>query len=195
MHTNRISPARKILVGLAATLGLLLFSGCESVTLTDLTPKSMAENPSQIYTFSLRVTPRSNTVSSITTSIIVDGQSHKMTPSPLGVGLYEFEYQLPGGRDRVAYYFLVTYNVEGNSVLTPQETYTAIENVQIVHRYVLSLEVNRGPVGSRISVRGPGAWLTSLESMGRPNAAVLPVPVCALPMTSRPERTSGMARN
>ena len=42
MHTNRISPARKIIVWLTAALGLALLSGCETVTLTDLTPKSMA---------------------------------------------------------------------------------------------------------------------------------------------------------
>jgi hypothetical protein len=156
MHTNRISPARKIIVWLTAVLGLALLAGCETVTLTDLTPKSMAENPSQIYTFSLRVTPRTNTVSGISASIIVDGQNYKMTPSPLGQGIYEFEYRLPAGRDRVAYYYLVNYNIEGNQVATPQETYTRVENVQIVRRYVLSLEVNRGPVGSRISVLGRG---------------------------------------
>jgi hypothetical protein len=31
--------------------------------------------------------------------------------------------------------------------------------------------------------------------MGSANAAVLPVPVCALPMTSLPDRIRGMARN
>src|SRR3954463_4420342 len=105
MHTNRISPARKIILWLAAAISLVLLAGCETVTLTDLTPKSMAENPSQIYTFSLRVTPRTSTVSSISPNIIVDGQNYKMKPSPLGQGIYEFEYQLPAGRDRVAYYY------------------------------------------------------------------------------------------
>lgn len=156
MHTNRISPARKIIVWLTAALALSVLTGCETVTLTDLTPKSMAENPSQIYTFSLRVATRTNTVSSISPSIIVDGQTYKMKEGPFGQGLYEFEYQLPAGRDRVAYYYLVTYNVEGNQVLTPRENYTNVETVQIVRRYVLSLEVNRGPVGARISVLGRG---------------------------------------
>ena len=156
MHTNRISPARKIISWLAAVLGLALLSGCDTVTLTDLTPRSMAENPSQIYTFNLRVTPRTNTVSGITPNIIVDGQNYAMKPSPLGGGLYEFEYQLPAGRDRIAFYYIVTFNVEGNNILTPGEVYTQIETAQIVRRYVLSLEVNRGPVGARISVLGRG---------------------------------------
>jgi hypothetical protein len=156
MHTNRISPARKIILGLTSLLGLALLAGCESVTLTDLTPKSMAENPSHIYTFSLRVTPRASTISGIAPHIVVDGQSHNMKKSPLGEGVYDFEYQLPAGRDRLAYYYLVNYNVEGNNGQTQQETYTQVESVQIVGRYVLSLEVNRGPVGARISILGRG---------------------------------------
>src|SRR2546426_9721566 len=104
MHTNRISPARKIIIRLFAALGLALLAGCEAVTLTDLTPKSMAENPSQIYTFSLRVTPRTKSVTSVTPHVVLDGQNYAMKLSPLGEGIYEFEYQLPAGRDRVAYY-------------------------------------------------------------------------------------------
>ena len=74
----------------------------------------------------------------------------------MGEGIYDFEYQLPAGRESIAYYFLVDYKVEGNAVMTPQETYTQVEHIQIVHRYVVSLEVNRGPVGARISVLGRG---------------------------------------
>ena len=156
MHTNRISPARKIIVWLAALACLTFLVGCENVTLTNLTPASMPENPSQIYTFSLRVASRSNMVSGITPRIIVDGQNYAMKPSPLGQGLYDFEFQLPAGRDQIAYYYLVNYNIEGNNVSTPQEAYTGVQQVKVVRRYVLSLEVNRGPVGARISVLGRG---------------------------------------
>src|SRR3954463_7737098 len=105
MDTNRISPARKIIVWLAALAGLVLLAGCETVTLTNLTPASMPENPSQIYTFSLRVTPRTRNVpfSSIEPHIVIDGKNFPMTKSPLGDGIYDFEYQLSGGRDEVAY--------------------------------------------------------------------------------------------
>ncbi len=158
MHTNRISLARKILLGLAAALSLALLAGCETVTLTNLTPASVPENPSQIYTFTLRVAARTNTVppASIQPHLVVDGQSFAMKRSALGEGLYEFEYQLPPGRDELAYYFLVTYNVEGNNVVTPAEAYTAVAHVKLARRYVLSLEVNRGPVGARVSVLGRG---------------------------------------
>ena len=158
MDINQISPARKIIAWLASLAGLALLAGCETVTLTNLTPTSMPENPSQIYTFSLRVTPRSNTIPSATVAphIIVDGQSYAMKQTPIGEGLYDFEYQVPAGREEVAYYFLVNYSIEGNGTMTPHETYTDVSHVKIVRRYVLSLEVNRGPVGARISVLGRG---------------------------------------
>jgi len=158
MHTNRNFPARKILVWLAAIAGLMLFAGCDTVTLTNLTPASMPENPSQIYTFSLRITPRTNTVppSSISPHIVIDGKNFDMRPSALGAGIYDFEFSLPAGRDDIAYYYLVNYGVEGNGTVTPGEVYTDVAHVKIVSRYVLSLEVNRGPIGSRISVLGRG---------------------------------------
>lgn len=158
MQTTPISPARKIIFGLGAALGLLLLSGCENVTLTNLTPPALDENPSQIYTFTLRITPHTNTVvaTSVAPHIIIDGRSYDLHKTALGQGVYEFEYQLPAGRDEVAYYFLVNYNVEGNAVLTPQETYTELQHAKIVRRKVLSIEANRGPVGARISVLGRG---------------------------------------
>ncbi len=158
MHTNRISPARKIIARLALAASLVLLAGCETVTLTNLTPPAVAENPSQIYTFSLRITPRTNTVppASIEPHIVIDGKSFDMKRSPLGDGIYEFEYQVASGREQVAYYYLVNYLVEGNSTQTTKEAYTDVAAVKIVHRYVLQLEVNRAPVGARVSIVGRG---------------------------------------
>ncbi|MBS0664591.1 MAG: cell surface protein [Verrucomicrobia bacterium] len=158
MHTNRISLARKFLLGLGALLALAMLSGCDSVVLTNLTPASLPENPSQIYTVTLRVTPKVDSVvtDTIQPHIIVDGQSYAMNKSALADGIYEFDYQLPAGRDELAYYFLVNFEVESNGNRSPREAYTEITHAKIVHRYVLSLEVNRGPVGARVSVLGRG---------------------------------------
>lgn len=158
MHTNRISPARKIILRLAAALLLAVLAGCNNVTLTNLTPPALPENPSQIYTFTLRVTNRANTVpvDSIRPHIIVDGQSHEMKKSPLGQNIYEFDYQLPGGRDELAYYYLVNYQVETSTGRIPKEAYTEVTRSKIMRRYVLSLETNRGPIGARISLLGRG---------------------------------------
>lgn len=158
MHTNRISLARKILLSLLAALGLALLSGCDTVVLTNLTAPSLPENPSQIYTFTLRVTPKTDSVnaSSIAPKIIIDGQSFPMKTSGLGGGIYEFEYQLPNGRDEVAYYYLVPFRIDTQNGSSDSEVYTEVVHAKIVRRYVLSLEVNRGPIGARISVLGRG---------------------------------------
>ena len=158
MHTNRLFSARKFLLSLGAALTLLLLAGCEGIVLTNLTPGSLPENPSQIYTITLRVTPKVQAIQrpSIAPHIVVDGQNYAMNKAALGEGIYEFDYQLPAGRDELAYYFLVNYQTENANVRNPHDAYTELTRTHIVHRYVLALEVNRGPVGARVSVRGRG---------------------------------------
>jgi hypothetical protein len=157
MHIQRISLASKIILGLG-TAGLALLTGCTTVTLTNLTPSSLPQNPSEIYTFTLRVAPRTTAVdaASIAPHIVLDGQSFDMKKSSLGDGLYDFDYQLPAGRDRMAYYYLVDYTAMGNGTTSAGQAYTGVLNAQVVRRYVLSLEGNRGPVGARVSVLGRG---------------------------------------
>lgn len=158
MHNSRISHARRFFLWLGAALCLALFSGCDEVKITNLTPSALPENPSQIYTISARVIPRASAIvpGSFKPRIVIDGKNFLMKPSPLGQNIYEFEYQVPAGRTELAYYFLVTYSLENNGVVTPREAYSSVSNARIVGRYVLSLEVNRGPVGARISVLGRG---------------------------------------
>jgi hypothetical protein len=157
MHTNRISLARKIILWLGLTLGLVLLTGCE-FQLTNLTPNTLPENPSQIYTLTLRVTQKATAIvpGSVDAHIIIDGQNLKMNQSSLGKDIYELEYQLPAGRDDMAYYYLVTYKVEASGQERDREAYTEITHTRIVRRNVLALLANRGPVGARISVLGRG---------------------------------------
>jgi hypothetical protein len=140
---------------LAAAAGLGLISGCTTVALTDLTPKSLPENPSEIYTFTLRVVSQSSVdKSTIESRIVVDGQSYPMKKSSLGENYYEFEYQLPPGRQEIAYYYLVSYK-SGNQE-SQSESYTAVEHSEVIRRDVLELEASRGPIGSSIGVLGRG---------------------------------------
>ncbi|MCF7687236.1 MAG: cell surface protein [Cephaloticoccus sp.] len=158
MQNSRLNLARKIFFFIGALLGLVLLAGCEAVTLTNLTPPSIQDNPSRIYTITLRVTTKSKSVvpGSVVPHIIIDGQNQVMAKSPLGEGIYEYEYHLPPGRTTLAYYFLVNYEVSFNERNEPRETYSEINNVEVVSRYVLSLEANRGPIGARVSLLGRG---------------------------------------
>jgi len=158
MHNSRILHARRFFLGLGAALCLAFLTGCDEVKITDLTPSSLAENPSQIYTFSIRATPKTSAIvsGSLVPRIIVDGKNFTMKSSPLGQDVYEFDYQLPAGRTGLAYYYLVSFQVENNGIATSREAYTEVRKLGIVGRYVLSLEVNRGPVGARVSILGRG---------------------------------------
>jgi hypothetical protein len=71
-------------------------------------------------------------------------------------GIYEFDYKLPPGQDSIGYYYLVSYSTEGNGMQAPRQAYTELSHAAIVSRYIVSLEVNRGPVGARIGVLGRG---------------------------------------
>jgi hypothetical protein len=128
------------------------------MSLTNLTPSTLPSNPSGIYTFTLRVTPKSVSVvpESITPHIVVGAESHDMVKDSSIPGIYEFDYRLPVGQDAIGYYYLVNYQTQGNGVLQDQQAYTELSHAAVLGRYVLSLEVNRGPVGARIGVLGRG---------------------------------------
>ena len=147
-----------MLLGCAAAAGLALLPGCTSVAVSNLTPGSLPENPSEIYTFTLRVETKSNLVtpSSVEPKVVVDGRSYAMRRSTIGEDLYEFEYQLPAGRQELAYYYLVDYRVEGSVANHSSEVFTDLMHTKIVRRYVLSLENARGPVGASVGVLGRG---------------------------------------
>jgi uncharacterized protein YjdB len=157
MQNSRFTRIKSATLALGALVGLFFLTGC-NVTITNLTPAALAENPSQIYTISTRVTTKSVNVvpGSLKVRIIIDGQSFDMRKSDLGSNIYEFDYQLPSTRTELAYYFLVNYDYENQGIVRAREDFSDVIRSKIVGRYVLSLETNRGPVGARVSVLGRG---------------------------------------
>ena len=158
MDLKRFSFARQFLPATGAAFAMALLGGCATMSLTNLTPSSLPENPSGIYTFTLRVTPKSSAVvpDTVAPHIIVGEASHDMRRSDEIPGIYEFDYKLPPGQSSIGYYYLVNYQTAGNGVLDNRQAYSELSHASIVSRYVLSLEVNRGPVGARIGVLGRG---------------------------------------
>jgi hypothetical protein len=158
MEKTRSPYARRIWQCTLGVLALALLTGCEEVRITNLTPSTLPENPSQTYTFSVRINPRASAIvkESVAPRIVIDGQIHPLQSSPLGQNIYEVDYQIPAGRTEVAYYFLVNYQLNYNNQLVAREAYSGLQHARLSGRYVLSLEANRGPVGARISVLGRG---------------------------------------
>lgn len=149
---------RKIFFWFTSLLALSLLTGCEAIKITNLTPTSYPENPSRIYTITLRVDLNDKDIvqGSVEPYIIIDGQNHLMKKSATGPSLYEYDYRLPNGRSALAYYFIVKYEIAFIERNEPREVYSELTRVDIASRYVLALETNRGPVGARISLLGRG---------------------------------------
>lgn len=149
LHASRIFPA-------IAVAFLLLLAGC-NFTITNLTPDTVPQNPSQIYTITASFHPTSKRVvtSSISPRIIIDGRSYPMSKSNVNGDVWEFDYQLPVGRTNASYYFICDYLMEDQTG-RPTEIYSELQTMNIAGRYVIRSEAMRAPVGSRVSVLGAG---------------------------------------
>jgi len=157
MHKTPFFHASRILSALAATVVLLVLTGC-GLTITNLTPTTVPANPSQIYTITASFHPKTTQIdpNSITPRIIIDGSAYKMTKSTAGSDIWEFEYQIPTGREGATYYFICEYLPKDSSGGVPNEAHSELQNMRIAGRYVLRSEATRAPVGSRVSVLGAG---------------------------------------
>lgn len=158
MEKNRILHARRIWQWLAAALAITLLTGCDDLKITNLTPSNLPSNPSQIYTFSAKfdIKSRGYVEGSLQPQIVIDGRIHDLQPSPVGPDIYEFDYQIPGNRSQVTYYFLATYDVSFSGKGNMRESYSPVTTATLTSRQVLSMISNRGPVGARIGIVGQG---------------------------------------
>lgn len=142
------------------TLLMLTFAitGCVEMTLSNLTPKRSPQNPSGIYTLTMKPEIRdANAIKeSFKAYVVIDGEKHPMTKSSLGSSVYEYEYTIPSGRSESKYYFVMDYlvNVKGT---TRERTETSeLYTLELVNRYVVTMLSHRGPVGATVPVVGRG---------------------------------------
>jgi len=157
MHLLRLSQARSAFLALAGSISLLLLTGC-NLTVTNLTPDILRENPSQLYTISVRVKPTARNLdrSSILVSVVIDGKDQAMHKSAQIPDVYEYDHPLPQGRDEAAYYFLVRYRFNNDTPDQTLQVYSEVQHLKVVRRYALPMEANRGPVGARVNIVGGG---------------------------------------
>lgn len=161
---------RKILFPILALSAALLWSGCDygDVKITNLTPPTLAENHSNVYTLSASVKPLTSDVvpGSIRANIVIDGETFPMTQSSLSPDLFEFEYHLPAGRQDASYYFLAEYEVTISDFVKTREAFSEIHSFKLANRYAFSLDVTRAPVGARVSVLGRGFKRSDIITIG-----------------------------
>lgn len=143
---------------LIAISALWFLTGCQTLTIVNMTPENLPANPSQIYTITATFEPKIDNVdpASIRPRIIIDGQFHEMSKSA-AANVWEFDYHVPVGRTTASYYFIVFYSFKNSPAgARPTEMYSGLQNLNISGRYVIRAEATRAPVGARVSVLGAG---------------------------------------
>ena len=146
----------KLLSTLFAACVTFFLTGCH-ITLTNLTPKDVPQNPSGIYTMSVATEITDGNVSeeSIEANVIIDGKKFEMEPTELAPNVFEFDYALPKGRDSARYYYEVNYTFENTSSKVRTKV-SELSEMFLTNRYVVTLETSRAPVGSVVPVLGRG---------------------------------------
>ena len=139
-------------------MALCLFGGCRDITLRNLTNEKIPQNPSRIYTLSLDADVRNGSVvrDSLQAEIVINGETYPMQKSDAGKDIWEFDYRLPGDRRGAKYFYQVKYDVRQVSGRDPKVVKGPLQQFLLSNRYVITLESERGPVGSTIPVLGRG---------------------------------------
>jgi hypothetical protein len=171
---------------LLSALALFGLSGC-SQPVTNLTAPQIPQNPSGIYTLSCHTQVDDDHVvkGSEQAFVTIEGTERQMAPSPAGGDLYEYEYTMPSDRSQAKYYYSVKYNVERDGITRQRVATSKLYTLNIVNRYVITMEATRGPVGATIPVVGRGftkfdtvviGGLEAPTSYASPNAISFQIP-------------------
>ncbi len=139
-------------------IAALFLAGC-NLKVINLTPTSMKANPSSTYTISAQILKKRGSAimeGSIRPEVIIDGVSKPMTLAPGNDDIWEYDFEMPQGRNSAAYYLLVRYDVKANDGFRSKEYYTDVSNFIVERRYSVELEVDRAPVGTKVAILGRG---------------------------------------
>lgn len=139
---------------------LLLFAGCRTMSVENLTPTAMPMNPSGIYTLSVKAVPLSDAVEreSVTAKVVVAGETHPMTPNPAAANIFDFDFRMPEGEDTARFFFLINYRFfrPGSIPGEIREFSSELHQFRLQSRFTISLETERAPIGTPINVFGRG---------------------------------------
>lgn len=150
--------AQSLLRALLLPLLGLLCTGCQ-VTLKNLTPAKIPENPSGIYTFTMAAKfPKAKYVgrNSMKVNIVIGGETHLMRKTSKDLNIFKVDYKMPAGYTEASYYYTLDYDSYSESKPKHKSIKSGLFSSRLVNRYILQIESSRGPVGAEISVIGRG---------------------------------------
>jgi hypothetical protein len=170
---------------LAALLPLLA-TGC-GVTVNNLTPKTMARNPSGLYTVSVEVVRNGNQVAAGTVQplLVLPDRSVPMVPIAAVPDRWEYTVAVPPQVPEWPYYFKVNYQVEKGLSSYEPRSILAPSNAP-AYQYVLRFNDNL-PIGLNTHRARVGSEIRALAQAFGADSQVL---LGGRPVPTRPEGSS-----
>jgi len=122
----------------------------------NLTPSRIPENPSGIYTITMKTEASGGAIldDTLQGNIVIDGEVFPMERNPIDPNLFDFDYVMPEDQAEAAFYFILNYSVLGGSKDDPSQRISSLYNFQLVNKYVIQMQVDRAPVGRPVTVLG-----------------------------------------
>lgn len=156
-YSNDFMKAKRILLP-SLSVVLIGMSGC-SVRISNVTPPVIPTNPSGIYTISAQAVIKNQAVdrSNVNAFIVIDGEKHPMTASDLGNGYFDYDYTMPQGQEAARFYYVLQYALGSRDAKPKIRTkQSRINELKLIDRLSITLDTNRAPVGTQLSVLGRG---------------------------------------
>lgn len=125
----------------------------------NLTPEVVTQNPSDRYTIKMMPALKAFNVDreSYQAWIVIDEERHPMRLADKETHTFVYEYIMPKGRNAARYYFDLNYKiVNAGNQLKDRTAQSKLYELDLTNRYVISMESERGRVGSKIAVVGRG---------------------------------------
>ncbi len=136
----------------------LAFLNANEVVIHNLTPESLPQNPSEIYSINAEIYPVSLNINKdcIKPSVIIDGKIYPMTKGFRGPNTFTYEYKMPSGANTARYYFEVNYLTKVFESIKDRTVKSCLYDLKIGNRCASTLDIYRGPIGAIIPVSGRG---------------------------------------
>ena len=144
-----------------ATIMLCLASfgvSCSTSKVINLTPERIPQNPSGIYALSMTTNVAENDAipDTVKAAIVIEGNTYPMQKDPQAGSIYEFQYQMPQSKNQASYYFIINYKTDAERNAAEKSLFSQVYTFTAINRYVITMQFDRSPIGTKIPVVGRG---------------------------------------
>ena len=142
------------------TFCTMLLSGCGSLQskTRNLTSQNVAQNLSNRYRISVYFDTRDGRIirDSIKPQIVIDGKVFTMNIDKENNDVFFYDYEISNGRTKAKYYFQIDYDYANGNAIRHKIFQSKLFEFNLINRYSIELECERGVVGSKVTIFGRG---------------------------------------